>query len=185
MPNEEAFYVSESDGVFIPTRATVGPWDSSLQHGGPGAALLGRALESLGDRGDVRVAHFSLDFLGPLALRPMTVRAEIVRPGKRIELATATAEIDGRVALRASAWRIAVGADRSARVAIAETVSPLPLHESQACTRSPRSQATASVRRARASSTKTESSAKRCNRSSSRAADLSGIGRSHRSVTGG
>ena len=100
MTNEEAFYVSESDGVFVPSRATVGPWDPSLQHGGPGAALLGRALESLGERGDVRVAHFSLDFLGPLALRPMTVRAEIARSGKRIELATATAEIDGRAAPR-------------------------------------------------------------------------------------
>jgi hypothetical protein len=122
----KAFYVVEADGTFRPTDATVGPWDPALQHGGPPAALLGRAVEALGGRTDVRVAHFSLDFLGTLPLAPMTITAEIVRPGKRIELVTATAIIGGRPALRASAWRVAVGEDRSPKVGLDEPPPPMP-----------------------------------------------------------
>src|SRR5512144_310329 len=109
----EAFYLPEAEDVFVPTTATVGPWDPNLQHGSPPAALLARAMLAAGARDGVRIAHFSLNFIGPIALAPMTVRAEIVRPGKRIELVTATAAIAGRPALRAPAWRIAVGSDRS------------------------------------------------------------------------
>jgi hypothetical protein len=123
-----AFY-EQRDGLFVPTVATVGPWDPKLQHGGPPAALLGRAIERLGDRSDVRVAYFSLDFLGALPLDAVTLRADITRPGKRIELATATAEIGGRPALRATAWRIAVGPERSPRIGIDESRS-LPEKES-------------------------------------------------------
>jgi hypothetical protein len=122
----EAFYVPQKDGTFVPTAATVGPWDPGLQHGGPPAALLGKVLESIGDRNDMRVAHFSLDFLGTLAVRPMTIAAEIVRPGKRVELATATAVVDGRPALRATAWRVAISPDRSPRVGIDEPPPKLP-----------------------------------------------------------
>src|SRR5437588_1555 len=81
----------EADDVFQPTTATVGPWDQGLQHGGPPAALLAHETLRAGARDDVRLAHFSLDFFGPVPLAPMTVRAEVVRPGKRIELVTATA----------------------------------------------------------------------------------------------
>ncbi len=122
----ESFYVRETDDVFVPTTSTVGPWDPNLLHGGPPAALLGRAMLAAGARDDVRIAHFSLDFLGPVPLAPMTVRAEVVRPGKRIELVTATASAAGRPALRASAWRIAVGPDRSPALRVEEPAPPLP-----------------------------------------------------------
>ena len=130
-PKPAAFYLRQGDDTFVPMPATVGPWDPALQHGGPPAALLGRAIESLGGRSDVRVSHFSLDFLGALPLEPMTVRAEVARPGKRIELATATAIIGGRPALRAAAWRLAIGAGRSPRVGLDEAPPPMPDHESR------------------------------------------------------
>jgi hypothetical protein len=79
-----------------------------------------------GAREDMRIAHFSLDFLGPVPLSPMTVRAEVVRPGKRIELINATAAVAGRPVLRASAWRIAVGPDRSPALGVDEPAPPLP-----------------------------------------------------------
>ena len=122
----QAFYVRESDDLFVPTTATVGPWDPNLQHGGPPAALLARAMLRAAARDDVRIAQFSLDFLGPVALGPMTVRAEVLRPGKRIELVTATASVAGRAALRASAWRIAVGPDRSPALRVEDPVPALP-----------------------------------------------------------
>jgi len=126
-----AFYLRQGDDAFVPTPATVGPWDPALQHGGPPAALLGRAIESLGGRSDVRVSHFSLDFLSALPLAPMTVRAEVERPGKRIELATATALIGGRPVLRAAAWRLAIGADRSPSVGLEDAPPPMPERESR------------------------------------------------------
>jgi hypothetical protein len=125
----EAFYLPQADGTYLPTRATVGPWDPALQHGGPPAALLGRELERVGGRDDVRVAHFTLDFLGTVPLAPMTLQTEIVRPGKRVELAVATASVGGRAVLRASAWRIAVGGGRSPMVGMDEPAPPLPDRE--------------------------------------------------------
>jgi hypothetical protein len=125
----EAFYLPQADGTFLPTRATVGPWDPALQHGGPPAALLGRELERASGRSDVRIAHFTLDFLGAVPLAPMTVRSEVVRPGKRVELVVGTASISGRDVLRASAWRIAVGDRRSEAVETGEPPPPLPEHE--------------------------------------------------------
>jgi hypothetical protein len=130
-PKPAAFYLLQGDDTFVPTPATVGPWDPALQHGGPPAALLGRAIESLGGRHDLRVSNFSLDFLGALPLAPMTVQAEVTRPGKRIELVTATATIAGRPALRAAAWRLAFGTGRSPQVGLDDPPPPMPDHESR------------------------------------------------------
>jgi hypothetical protein len=130
-PKPAAFYLPQGDDTFVPTTATVGPWDPALQHGGPPAALLGRAIESLGGRSDVRVSHFSLDFLSALPLAPMTVRAGVERAGKRIELATATVLIGGRPVLRAAAWRLAIGAGRSPGVGLEDAPPPMPEHESR------------------------------------------------------
>jgi acyl-coenzyme A thioesterase PaaI-like protein len=122
----EAFYLRESESVFVPTPATVGPWDPGLQHGSPPAALLAHAMIAAGARDDMRIAHFSLDFLGPVPAAPMTVRAEVVRPGKRIQLITATASVSGRPVLRASAWLIAVAPDRSPALRVDDPAPPLP-----------------------------------------------------------
>lgn len=128
-PKPAAFYLPQGEQTFIPTLATVGPWDPGLQHGGPPAALLGRAIENLGERSDVRVSYFSVDFFGPLPLAPMTVRAEITRPGRRIELSTATAMIGGRPTLRASAWCLSTAEGRSPEVGLDEPPPRMPEQE--------------------------------------------------------
>jgi hypothetical protein len=127
----EAFYLSQPDGTFAPTTATEGPWDPALQHGGPPAALLGRALETLGGRADTRIASFTLDFFGSVPRAPMRVEARVLRPGKRVELVEATATVDGRQVLRASAWRIAVGPGRSPVIDNGSTNPPLPAREDE------------------------------------------------------
>ena len=43
----QPFYVPDGDGRFVSTRSTAGPWGPDSQHGGPPAALLTRAIESL------------------------------------------------------------------------------------------------------------------------------------------
>jgi len=110
----------------MPTQATVGPWDPKLQHGGPPAALLGSALEATQPRESTRIAHFALEFLGPLGLGEMQVTTEVVRPGKKVEMLSAVASQGGRPALRVQAWRVHVEDSRNPDVRIDEPPPPLP-----------------------------------------------------------
>lgn len=101
----EAFYLPDGD-LFVPTGLTRGPWSADAQHAGPPAALVGRSIEGLEPAGELQVARFTMEVLRPIPLTPMRVRAEVVRPGRRVQLAQAVlADDDGEIA-RASAWRI-------------------------------------------------------------------------------
>ena len=108
----DAFFVSDgptSDGErYVPTGHTNGPWAEGLQHGGPPAALLGRALEHLPADGERRVARVSVDLLGPVPVDAVTVTAGVERPGRSVDLVSAQMSAGGRVVARASAWRFAV-----------------------------------------------------------------------------
>jgi hypothetical protein len=125
-PRKGAFYEEREPRVFVPTAATVGPWDPRLQHGSPPAALLGASLESVSARKGARIAYFSLDFLGPVPLAPMRVEASVIRGGRKIELLSATALIDERPVLRASAWRVAATFGRAPAVRMDEAPPPMP-----------------------------------------------------------
>lgn len=111
-----AFYVPDGDR-FRSTDWTRGPWDARHQHGGPPAALMGRAIERLDGGDGFTVARFSVELLRAVPLHVLTVRSRIVRPGRRVQLAEAIlSDDDGEIAL-ARAWRIRredTGAERSA-----------------------------------------------------------------------
>jgi hypothetical protein len=98
----------EPDGErFIPTEWTRGPWRADAAHAGPPAALLGRAVEALDPPGpEMLVARFAVEVLRPVPLRPLTVRAAVVRPGKRVQLAEATMYDSDTEVARAAVWRI-------------------------------------------------------------------------------
>lgn len=100
-PGREAF---ES----LPT--TAGPWGPESQHGGPPAALLGRALERLHTGTPRTVGRFTMELLGPVPVGPLSVTAEVVRPGRSVELCEAVLHDDerGRPVARAAAWRFPV-----------------------------------------------------------------------------
>ena len=66
---------------------TAGPWSLAAQHGGPPAALLGRAIEGL-DAGVV--GRFTMDLLGPVPVGELEVSASVVRPGRSVSLAHAS-----------------------------------------------------------------------------------------------
>jgi len=69
----------------LPT--TAGPWSLEAQHGGPPAALLGRAVEAL-DAGVV--GRFTMELLGPVPVGELEVSASVVRPGRSVSLAQAS-----------------------------------------------------------------------------------------------
>jgi len=110
MADEQAFYVPEGDGPegerYTATRWTTGPWEEGAQHAGPPTALAGAVLERRHPREDARVVRVTAEILGPVPVGPLTVTTAVARPGRRVELLTAELAARGRVALRASAWRI-------------------------------------------------------------------------------
>lgn len=121
-----AFYEMRAEDRYVATRATVGPWDPRLQHGSPPAALLARVIDRVLPRPDARIARIALDFFGPVPAAELTVTAESVRPGARIDLSRARLAAAGRTVLEATAWRLATGPDRAPNVTDARPAPPLP-----------------------------------------------------------
>jgi hypothetical protein len=100
-----SFFRGDGD-VFEPTESTRGPWDPDAQHAGPPAALLGRAIERCGDGEGKHVGRVTFEVLRPVPMTTLTVSAEVVRPGRSVELVEASlADRDGEVML-ARGWRL-------------------------------------------------------------------------------
>jgi len=104
--SDDAFYLPLGEGRWSSTVHTTGPWDARFQHGGPPAALLGRAVEQCEPRDDAFVARMTVEILGPVPVGELAVRSRVLRPGRSVELVEAVLSADGRDAARAAAWRV-------------------------------------------------------------------------------
>ncbi|HET7660979.1 MAG TPA: thioesterase family protein [Oryzihumus sp.] len=106
----DSFFTPTDDPhTWQPTRATVGPWAPTMQHGGPPSALVVREAERLGAAaadGPVDALRVSLDFFGPVTTDPVRVSGEVVRAGRSVTLVDVHLEQDGRTALRGSVWLV-------------------------------------------------------------------------------
>lgn len=126
---EAAFYVPLGPGRYRATEATVSPWDPEAQHGGPPSALLAAEIEREAASSTLRIARFSVDFLGPIPRAEVAVEARVLRPGRRVQLVEATMtagdRLDRQVAV-ARAWRYGYG---SASTPSSEHPAPPPLPE--------------------------------------------------------
>ena len=97
--------------LFESTPLTEGPW-GPIQHGGPVAAILGRALDRHEPRPGTRLSRVTIELLGPVPISQVRVRTHIERPGRKIELLGAELDAlmpDGqwRRCATGSAWRLA------------------------------------------------------------------------------
>jgi acyl-coenzyme A thioesterase PaaI-like protein len=92
--------------------STAGPWSPDAQHGGPPAALLGRAVEAVGGPGTT-VGRITVELLGPVPVGPLRTAARVVRPGRSVQLAEAELvdEQRDRPVAVARAWLFPVSAD--------------------------------------------------------------------------
>ena len=95
-----------SDGRFVASEHARGPWDPNAQHGGAPAALLVRAFERLPSSDGLKLARVTYEFVRPAPVGPVEVRAEIVRPGKRVQLLEASMLADGVEVVRARALQV-------------------------------------------------------------------------------
>jgi hypothetical protein len=113
----DSLYILE-DSRFIPGPLTVGPWSPDAQHGGPVAALLARSVESVPSDVNMQVVRLTIELTRPVPLTPLTVRTQIARPGRRVQLVDAFI-LDGEVqvatcrALRIRTAAMDVPVDRS------------------------------------------------------------------------
>ena len=102
----DAFFEPGGAGRFRATALTRGPWDPAAQHAGPPSALLARTLEQCGARDDAQIVRITVEILRPVPIGVLDVSAEVLRPGRNVELLAGELRSDGKPLLRATAWRI-------------------------------------------------------------------------------
>jgi hypothetical protein len=96
------------DGRFVATELASGPWDPNAQHGGAPAALLVRAFERVPAPGGLSFARLTYEFLRPVPIGPVEVRAEVTRAGRRVQRLDGSMFVGGVEVVRARALRVAV-----------------------------------------------------------------------------
>jgi hypothetical protein len=109
----ESFYEPDGD-LYVTTELTRGPWDPGAQHAGPPAALIGREIERLGggrmaggEGAPAQVGRITYEILRSVPIARLRVQAEVVRPGRRVELVEATlTDEEGEPLVRAQGWRL-------------------------------------------------------------------------------
>jgi hypothetical protein len=111
LPTANSAFYRPSEGGFEASELTRGPWDGASQHASPPAALIGREIERLegvgGSAAERQVARITFEILAPVPIGPMRVEADVVRPGRRVDMVEATlSDGDGRPLIRARAWRL-------------------------------------------------------------------------------
>jgi hypothetical protein len=116
----DAFYEISGDG-FVATELTRGPWDPGAQHAGPPSALLGRELERVEGGEGFQVARVTFEILGPVPIGPVRVEAEVVRPGRSVQMIEATLSGEAGELVKARAWRI-----RTSEIEIPDGVAAMP-----------------------------------------------------------
>jgi Thioesterase-like superfamily len=96
----------DADGQFVASKLARGPWDPGAQHGGAPAALLMRAFERLPSADGLSLARVTYEFVRPAPIGPVSVEAEVVRPGRRVQLLEGAMLADGVEVVRARALRV-------------------------------------------------------------------------------
>jgi Acyl-CoA thioesterase C-terminal domain/Acyl-CoA thioesterase N-terminal domain len=103
----DPLFRSADGGRFLPGPTTRGPWTADALHGAPPALLLARAVERAEGGADHALARLTVELVRPIPCEPLTVRAEVTRPGRKVSYVEASLTLDdGTVAARASAWRV-------------------------------------------------------------------------------
>ena len=117
----DAFFDARGPDRFLATELTRGPWDPGLQHAGPPAALLGRAVEGHRDRSGLQVARITFDIVRPLPIAELRVATRQLRGGRSLELVEATLQAGEVEVMRATALRI-----RTAELNLPDGLRPGP-----------------------------------------------------------
>lgn len=76
------------DGNHIETGPNAaGPWDPTTQHGSAPAALVTHIAESIQTAEPMQIVRLTMDLLRPVPVAPLTFQVEVLREGRKIQLA--------------------------------------------------------------------------------------------------
>jgi hypothetical protein len=106
IPPAQSYYVRHDDTHFESTIHAQGAWNPHEQHMAPVAGILAHVLEAFEARSGLRIARISYEILGLIPDGEFEIVASMVRPGRTIELVQVELIAGGRVAVRATAWRL-------------------------------------------------------------------------------
>jgi len=101
----EAIFRVDGNKVGVSPQAA-GPWDPHLQHGSAPAALCVWAAEAIHTPVEMRIARVTIDLMRPVPLVPLTLEAEVLRTGRKIQLCAVRLLVDGVVVVAASVLKI-------------------------------------------------------------------------------
>lgn len=94
------------DGVASATPYAAGPWDPSMQHGGAPTSLIAHVAEGIPTAAPMQVARMTVDLLRPVPIAPLTIKADVVREGKKIQLCAISLFAGDKECVRASVLKI-------------------------------------------------------------------------------
>ncbi len=101
-----SFFRQIENAKYEPTEATIGPWSSEFQHGGPPCALLVNALRVFPSPEELTISRITIEFFGAAPVKPCEIQIENIRPGRKIELLRGKYIAEGKTILLAHVWRI-------------------------------------------------------------------------------
>ena len=81
----DAIYRLDGNRVVTSPNAA-GPWDAGMQHGSAPAALAVWAAEAIPTREPMQIARVTIDLMRPVPLVPLTLKTEVLREGRKIQL---------------------------------------------------------------------------------------------------
>ena len=103
----DAIYRVDGDRIHVNPNAA-GPWDGAMQHGSAPAALAVWAAETIPTKVAMQIARVTIDLMRPVPLAPLTLRTEVLREGRKIQLCAVKLYADDVAVAVASVLKVRV-----------------------------------------------------------------------------
>jgi len=107
LPVTCSLFINASDGQYVPTLLTQGPWSPEHQFGGAPAALLAELVEDVPTLAPMRVARLTVDLMRPVPIAPLHAQTVVRREGKKLQVVESSLYSGDTEVARAVALRLA------------------------------------------------------------------------------
>lgn len=90
----DAVFAVDGDKVET-SRYAAGPWDQTMQHGAAPSSLIVHAAERLPTAVPMRIARITSELMKPVPVAPLSIKAHVVREGRKLQLCAVSLLADG------------------------------------------------------------------------------------------
>jgi acyl-Coa thioesterase superfamily protein/acyl-CoA thioesterase superfamily protein len=116
-----AIYRVDGNSV-VTSPDAAGPWDRRMQHGSAPASLVTWAAERIPTPVAMDIARVTIDLMRPVPIAPLTIVADVLREGRKIQLCQIKLLADGVQVVGASVLKI-----RRQALSLPDEVKAMPL----------------------------------------------------------